>query len=114
MIQDVLVIVLTIDHIHVYTPNPQLSKVEESSSPDDGSSSGISLTAAGLMVVVCASITSGVAGVYTEKILKGSDTSIWIRNIQLGERERQRERETFAVIEGGYLTSVSRSSNVQG
>ena len=40
---------------------------------------------AGLLAVGCASITSGVAGVYTEKILKGTDTSMWIRNVQLGE-----------------------------
>ena len=46
----------------------------------------------GLLVVVCASVTSGVAGVYTEKILKGSDTSMWLRNIQLGEAQPERER----------------------
>ena len=39
--------------------------------------------ALGLLAVVCASVTSGFSGVYFEKILKGSETTIWIRNIQL-------------------------------
>ena len=42
----------------------------------------------GFMAVVVSSLCSGFAGVYFEKILKGSGTgpapSIWIRNIQLG------------------------------
>ncbi|CAF0967633.1 unnamed protein product [Rotaria magnacalcarata] len=38
----------------------------------------------GFISVVSACILSGLAGVYFEKILKGSDTSVWIRNIQLG------------------------------
>ena len=38
----------------------------------------------GLLVVVLACLTSGFSGVYFEKILKGSTTSLWIRNIQLG------------------------------
>merc|ERR1719330_205865 len=40
--------------------------------------------AIGLGAVLAACITSGLAGVYLEKILKQSDTSIWLRNIQLG------------------------------
>ena len=40
---------------------------------------------------------SGLAGVYFEKILKESDVSIWIRNIQLG---------IFGII-FGYLTMYS-------
>jgi len=39
----------------------------------------------GLMAVVVACLTSGFSGVYFEKILKGSKTSLWIRNIQLGK-----------------------------
>lgn len=38
----------------------------------------------GLIAVVCAACTSGFSGVYFEKILKGSNTSLWIRNVQMG------------------------------
>jgi len=39
--------------------------------------------AVGLIAVLSACITSGLAGVYLEKILKQTDASIWLRNIQL-------------------------------
>mmetsp|Transcript_57030 Transcript_57030/g.158820 ORF Transcript_57030/g.158820 Transcript_57030/m.158820 type:complete len:365 (-) Transcript_57030:142-1236(-) len=39
--------------------------------------------ALGLVAVLSACVTSGLAGVYLEKILKQSDASIWMRNIQL-------------------------------
>ena len=38
----------------------------------------------GLIAVLTGCITSGFAGIYFEKILKGSKTSVWMRNIQLG------------------------------
>jgi UDP-galactose transporter len=38
----------------------------------------------GLVAVLCAACTSGFAGVYFEKILKGSQTTLWLRNIQMG------------------------------
>jgi len=38
----------------------------------------------GLAAVLCAACTSGFSGVYFEKILKGSSTTLWIRNIQMG------------------------------
>ncbi|CAD5226156.1 unnamed protein product [Bursaphelenchus xylophilus] len=37
----------------------------------------------GFTAVVAAAIMSGFAGIYFEKILKGSEVSIWLRNIQL-------------------------------
>jgi len=39
--------------------------------------------AVGLIAVLSACVTSGLAGVYLEKILKQTDASIWLRNIQL-------------------------------
>ncbi len=38
----------------------------------------------GLFAILCAACTSGFSGVYFERILKGSSTSLWIRNIQMG------------------------------
>ncbi|XP_055332162.1 UDP-N-acetylglucosamine transporter-like [Paramacrobiotus metropolitanus] len=38
----------------------------------------------GLVAVITACFSSGFSGVYFEKILKGSRTTLWIRNIQLG------------------------------
>ncbi|KAG7353166.1 UDP-galactose transporter [Nitzschia inconspicua] len=38
----------------------------------------------GLVAVLCAACTSGFSGVYFEKILKGSQTSLWLRNVQMG------------------------------
>ncbi|XP_006002435.1 UDP-galactose translocator isoform X1 [Latimeria chalumnae] len=40
--------------------------------------------AAGLVAVIISCLSSGFAGVYFEKILKGSAGSIWLRNVQLG------------------------------
>ena len=38
----------------------------------------------GLLAVIASSLCSGFAGVYFEKILKGTAGSIWLRNIQMG------------------------------
>ncbi|OON14406.1 putative UDP-galactose/UDP-N-acetylglucosamine transporter srf-3, partial [Opisthorchis viverrini] len=42
-----------------------------------------SSTLIGFLALACASFSSGFAGVYFEKILKGTAPSVWIRNIQL-------------------------------
>ncbi|XP_032827485.1 UDP-galactose translocator isoform X1 [Petromyzon marinus] len=38
----------------------------------------------GLVAVIISCVSSGFAGVYFEKILKGSGGSVWLRNVQLG------------------------------
>lgn len=40
--------------------------------------------AKGLVAVIVSCLSSGFAGVYFEKILKGSSASVWLRNVQLG------------------------------
>ena len=38
----------------------------------------------GLLAVIVSCLSSGFAGVYFEKMLKGSSASVWLRNVQLG------------------------------
>jgi UDP-sugar transporter A1/2/3 len=40
-------------------------------------------TVSGFVAVLAAACTSGFAGVYFEKMLKGANTSIWMRNVQI-------------------------------
>ncbi|KAI9268964.1 nucleotide-sugar transporter-domain-containing protein [Phascolomyces articulosus] len=49
--------------------------------PEDGS---VQSPFIGLLAVITSCISSGFAGCYFEKILKTSETSMWVRNIQLG------------------------------
>ncbi|KAJ3027300.1 UNVERIFIED_CONTAM: hypothetical protein HDU68_004087 [Siphonaria sp. JEL0065] len=63
--------------------------------PTDGASTSSSKSAAesfiGLLAVAVACILSGLAGVWFEKVLKGSSASVWHRNIQLS---------TFSLVPG--------------
>jgi UDP-sugar transporter A1/2/3 len=52
----------------------------------------------GFGAVLMASLTSGFAGVYFEKILKTSVTSVWIRNIQLGRYFSSKSIDHFLLI----------------
>lgn len=50
---------------------------------DTASSKPHTNNAKGFLAVLCACIMSGLAGVWFEKVLKGSKTSLWTRNTQL-------------------------------
>lgn len=60
----------------------QLSQSSESASSSSGSAVEQSPTL-GLVAVLLSCCSSGFAGVYFEKLLKGSDISLWMRNIHL-------------------------------
>jgi UDP-sugar transporter A1/2/3 len=56
----------------------QLSQMKESSSGSTEQSN-----VSGIIAIVVACVLSGFAGIYFEMMLKSSNTSIWLRNIQL-------------------------------
>ncbi|KJH51877.1 putative UDP-galactose translocator [Dictyocaulus viviparus] len=58
----------------------QMTADKPSKSSNDGKSDSI----IGLIAVLAACLSSGFAGVYFEKILKTTNVSLWMRNLQLG------------------------------
>ncbi|ORX85284.1 nucleotide-sugar transporter [Basidiobolus meristosporus CBS 931.73] len=57
--------------------------VKMSSQKSQGNSDLYSQRTLGFLAVICACLLSGLAGVYFEKILKGSQSTLWVRNSQL-------------------------------
>jgi UDP-sugar transporter A1/2/3 len=78
-LQWLAVILLTLGVALVQISNGQGKKHESA----DGAEKTMSEINFGLAAVITAALCSGFAGVYFEKILKGSNTSVWVRNIQL-------------------------------
>eukprot|EP00794_Sanderia_malayensis_P000461 gene461-1103_t len=57
----------------------------------------------GFLAVIASSLCSGFAGVYFEKILKGSTVGIWLRNIQMG---------IFGIILGIFGAAINDGSAI--
>eukprot|EP01064_Diplonema_japonicum_P016642 TRINITY_DN24641_c0_g1_i1.p1 TRINITY_DN24641_c0_g1~~TRINITY_DN24641_c0_g1_i1.p1 ORF type:complete len:550 (+),score=45.84 TRINITY_DN24641_c0_g1_i1:36-1685(+) len=79
--QWVALVILTIGvglaqlHTPSSTPNSSATTVSSTLSSDQAS---------GVAAVLLACFTSGFAGVYTEKLLKQTQTTLWVRNLQIG------------------------------
>eukprot|EP01095_Lingulamoeba_sp_RSL-Kostka_P017635 TRINITY_DN929_c0_g1_i1.p1 TRINITY_DN929_c0_g1~~TRINITY_DN929_c0_g1_i1.p1 ORF type:complete len:353 (-),score=52.04 TRINITY_DN929_c0_g1_i1:145-1203(-) len=80
-------IILTIGVAFVQYNNPLADNNTESSLDNDISSDFINIAIndqfVGLVCLITACFTSGLAGIYLEKVIKTTTSSIWIKNIQL-------------------------------
>lgn len=74
-----LTIGVSLAQMHASNENNAAHDADISDSPTEKQNS-----LAGFVAVFLAACTSGFSGIYFEKILKGSKTSLWMRNIQLG------------------------------
>ncbi|GFH45524.1 hypothetical protein CTEN210_01998 [Chaetoceros tenuissimus] len=88
-------IILTIGVAVVQTSG----ETKESTSSDDSDQN----RTLGLFAILCAACTSGFSGVYFEKILKGSSTTLWMRNIQMGIPSMILALITVFVQDGGVI-----------
>jgi UDP-sugar transporter A1/2/3 len=61
----------------------QTSNMASGDSPADDDDDGKDSAVVGFVAVLLACVTSGFSGVYFERILKASNTTLWIRNIQM-------------------------------
>lgn len=59
----------------------------------------------GCVAALAACCCSGFAGIYFEKILKGSEVSVWVRNVQLSLLSLPLGAATALVTDGAVLTS---------
>lgn len=64
--------------------NIPLQVQQEGKKESPVSGSAVQSYTVGIIAVVISCLSSGFAGVYFEKILKGSSASVWMRNVQLG------------------------------
>jgi len=61
-----------------------LVNLDQASAKTSTPQAGLDKQILGIVFTITAACTSGLAGVYFEKLLKGAKTSLWIRQIQLG------------------------------
>ena len=74
----------TYTHTHTHTHTQWPTGADKSlDHAQENKRSASALVGVGAILLAC--ISSGFSGVYIEKILKQSNTSMWIRNIQLCE-----------------------------
>jgi UDP-sugar transporter A1/2/3 len=70
--------------VQIQTTNPhKTTSLDTTEEAAGGSSHHTMHHLKGIMAVIMACFTSGLAGVYFEMVLKGSKADLWIRNIQL-------------------------------
>eukprot|EP01059_Diplonema_ambulator_P000802 TRINITY_DN1064_c0_g1_i11.p2 TRINITY_DN1064_c0_g1~~TRINITY_DN1064_c0_g1_i11.p2 ORF type:complete len:378 (+),score=116.78 TRINITY_DN1064_c0_g1_i11:1338-2471(+) len=67
----------------VLTAGVALAQLQPPSKDQPKHSASLSSQTAGILALLVACFTSGFAGVYTEKLLKQTQASLWIRNLQL-------------------------------
>ncbi|CAN6668166.1 hypothetical protein TRVA0_040S00562 [Trichomonascus vanleenenianus] len=80
-------LLLTVGIALVQTPTDAIVKfffdVEEEEAPASAANHATMNQFVGLVAVAVSCLLSGLAGVYFEKVLKGSKASLWTRNVQL-------------------------------